>query len=319
MLDAYEIDGGGLRPVPGSAPLHRAKWIDLRDPVPSEAALVEALGLHVPTLAEMEEIELSNRLYRHGDTETMVVSLPGQLPDGLRVHRPVAFILAPDRLLTVRYHAPRSFEAYPGLADSTVAGCSTPDRIFLGLIEAVVGRLADLLEASDRGLEVAGREIFSETAIAHQPALRASLNRIAAEAETLSKVRLSLMTLERALTYFTVRVARQRDDTTLTEIVKAQARDMAALAEHADFVAGRMGQISDAALGMISLAQNATVRLLSVVAALFLPPTLIASIYGMNFHHMPELAEPYAYPLALLAMAASALATYVYFKWKKWL
>lgn len=319
MLDAYDIDGSALRRMTSDAPLDQARWIDLREPTGPEAGQVAALGLHVPTLAEMEEIELSNRLYRQGETETMVVTLPGQLPDGVRVHRPVAFILAPDRLLTVRYHAPRSFDAFPTQADTTAAGCASPDRIFLGLVEAVVGRLADLLEAADHGLETAGREIFAETAIVHQPALRASLSRIAAEAETLARVRLSLMTLERALAYFSVRVARQSGDGTLGEIVKAQVRDIAALIEHADFVATRMGQISDAALGMISLEQNATVRLLSVVAALFLPPMLIASIYGMNFAHIPELAHPYAYPLSLLAMAVSALVTFFYFKWKKWL
>lgn len=319
MLNAYQIEGTTLSLLAAGVPLDGATWIDLRDPEPAEVAQVEKLRLHVPTLAEMEEIEVSNRLYRHGETETMIVTISGLLPDQMRVNRPVAFILSPGRLLTVRYHAPRAFETFPAQADSTTAGCTSPDRIFLGLVEAVVGRLADNLEASDRGLEAAGREIFSETALPHQPALRASLNRIAAEAQALSRVRLCLMTLERALTYYTVRVARQSEDTTLAEIVKAQLRDMAALAEHADFVAGRMDQISDAALGMISLAQNVTVRLLSVVAALFLPPTLIASIYGMNFHHMPELANPWAYPLALAAMAASAVATFIYFKWKKWL
>lgn len=319
MLYAYEIDGNGLRQRPHEAPPDGAQWIDLFRPMPPEVAAVEALGLHVPTLEEMEEIELSNRLYRHGDTETMIVSLPGTGPEGGRVQHPVAFIIAPDRLLTVRYHAPRPFETFPGQADTTAAGCTSPDRIFLGLVEAIVGRIADLLEASDRGLESAGREIFSSEAINHQPSLRNVLDRIAVEAETLSRVRLSLMTLERALTYFTVRVARTRDDDGLNDLVKAKMRDMAALTEHSDFVAARMGQISDATLGIISLAQNATVRLLSVVAALFLPPTLIASIYGMNFTHMPELARPYAYPLALLAMAVSALVTFLYFKWKKWL
>ncbi len=319
MLFAYRLDTGQLCEMAHDAALDGAVWVDLYRPVPPQVAAVEALGIVLPTLEQMSEIEISNRLYRLGLQDYMTVMLPGVTPDGVRIVSPVTFILSTDRLVTLRHHAPRPFAIYPGRADTKAAGVKSADRVFLGLVEEIVARLADLLEASDRGLEDAGRGILSGSGKHGQDDMQAVLDRIAIEAETLSRVRLALMTLERALTYFTVRVVRKREDKTLADLVKAELRDIAALTEHVDFVAARMGQISDAALGRINLAQNATVRLLSVVAALFLPPTLIASVYGMNFADMPELEAPYAYPLALGAMAASALLTYLYFKWKKWL
>lgn len=96
-------------------------------------------------------------------------------------------------------------------------------------------------------------------------------------------------------------------------------RDMDALEVHTDFLSQRVGLASDATLGMINLQQNSTVRIVSVVAVLFSPPTLIASIYGMNFDVMPELSQPWGYPAALLSMLAASLIAYLYFRWKNWL
>ena len=102
-------------------------------------------------------------------------------------------------------------------------------------------------------------------------------------------------------------------------MVKALTRDIQALEVHADFVSSRVALASDATLGMINLVQNSTVRIVSVVAVLFLPPTLIASVYGMNFRVMPELDQSWGYPMALGLMVASAVGTYLFFKWKNWL
>lgn len=328
MLFAYALDAdaldtgargtGALRKLPPDAALTGAAWLDLYRPQIEQVEAVTALGVEVPTLEAMQEIELSNRLYRAGAFEYMTAILPGQTPDGAQIMGPVTFILSPDLLVTVRHHNPRPFRVYPERAASKAAGCKSTDRLFLGLIEEVIARLADLLEAADRTLETTGRGLFNRQDRSTE-AMETALDGIAREAETLARVRLALMTLERVISYFELRVARKRADKTLGDLVRAALRDLVALTEHADFVATRMGQISDAALGMITLDQNATARILSVVAALFLPPTLIASLYGMNFQHMPELASPYGYPIVLGGMAASALLTFLYFKWRKWL
>jgi magnesium transporter len=130
-------------------------------------------------------------------------------------------------------------------------------------------------------------------------------------------VRLALLTLERAISFFGQAAAPRGGD--LKPFVKATFRDIQALEEHADFLSQRLATTTDSTLGMVNLAQTATMRIISVVAALFLPPTLIASIYGMNFALMPELQQRWGYPAALGLMALSALGTYLYFRWKRWL
>lgn len=135
----------------------------------------------------------------------------------------------------------------------------------------------------------------------------------------LGRVRLALLSVERALSHFSQTLGARADATPLAGIVKGQLRDVQALGVHADFLSGRVTLATDATLGMINLAQNATVRIVSVVAALFLPPTLIASVYGMNFAGMPELDQPWGYPLALGLMLGSAVVTYLYFKWRGWM
>jgi magnesium transporter len=136
-------------------------------------------------------------------------------------------------------------------------------------------------------------------------------------------VRLACLTLERALSFY----AQPKDSGEATakaskkvgQTVQSLMKDVQSLEVHADHLSGRVALASDAALGMINLEQNATVRIVSVVAVLFLPPTLIASVYGMNFDVMPELHQWWGYPAAVAAMVASAAITYVFFRWKNWL
>ncbi|MDQ1849106.1 magnesium transporter CorA family protein [Gemmobacter fulvus] len=300
--------------------LTEALWIDLYRPLPTQVADVAALGLTVPTLADMEEIEISNRLYREAGVDYMTVVLPGLSQSKEPQSGPVTFILSPERLVTVRHHAPRPFETYPERADKSGPGCDRPERVFLGLIEEIIGRLADLLEGVGRGLDQVAGSVYRR---AHGPArpdvLQMALEQAGQEGELLGRVRLALLTVERAVSFFGQTLAEREGGGALRPVVKGLMRDIQALEVHADFLAARVALASDATLGMINLAQNATVRIVSVVAALFLPPTLIASIYGMNFVHMPELALSFGYPLALGLMLLSALGTYLFFKWKRWL
>ncbi|MFT3688213.1 MAG: magnesium transporter CorA family protein [Paenirhodobacter sp.] len=301
--------------VPG-AQIGQAIWIDLYRPLDSQVAAVAALGVEVPTLADMEEIELSNRLYRENGLDCMTVVLPGQLPDGRSVSGPVSFILGRDRLVTVRHHTPRSFETFPDRADRSMAGCTTPERIFLGLIEEIVARQADLLEGIGRALDAVSVRVLGE---APQDELQHALRQVGRQGELLGRIRLGLLTLERALSFFDQTLAAHPEGKDLHAIVKNQIRDIGSLAVHGDFLSSRVSLSVDATLGMINLAQNTTVRIVSVVAALFMPPTLIASVYGMNFTHMPELELGWGYPLALVLMLLSALGTWAFFRWKHWL
>jgi magnesium transporter len=319
MLTAYRYEDKRLEPL-GQADLASAEWIDLHAATAEEEAAVRALGVDVPTLADMEEIEISNRLYHEDDADYLTVVLPGQDALGAQIMGPVCFVLMPGRLVTIRHHTPRPFETYPPRAGKSSLGCATPDRIFLGLIEEVIGRLADHLENAGRGLDAVSQSIYHPGPRGHQPKdLEAALANVGSEGERLSRVRLSLLTLGRALNYMDQIMGHRLNSEGLAFVLKGQTHDIAALEVHADFLSSRLGLMSDATMGMINLAQNSTVRIVSVVAVLFLPPTLIASIYGMNFARMPELAQSWGYPMALGMMVGSAAATWAFFRWKGWL
>ncbi len=319
MLAAFTLTPDRLNRLSSGLAMTEAGWIDLFRPSPDETALVEGLELEVPTLADMEEIEISNRLYRAHGADYMTVVLPGSTPEGEHIAGPVTFILSDARLVTVRHHAPRPFETFPDRAGTVASGCGSPARVFLGLLEEIVSRLADLLEGVGRGLDAAARSVFREGERQRPDTLRAQLRALGLEGEMLGRVRLALLSVERALSHFSQTLGARADATPLAGIVKGQLRDVQALGVHADFLSGRVTLATDATLGMINLAQNATVRIVSVVAALFLPPTLIASVYGMNFAGMPELDQPWGYPLALGLMLGSAAVTYLYFKWRGWM
>lgn len=313
MLTAYAVTGDRL--LPGAA-LDAAIWIDLYQPEAPEVAAVSSLGVEVPSLSDMEEIELSNRLYHEGDTHVMTVVLTGQTEGEARISAPVSFLLSPARLVTVRHHRPRSFETFAPRADRSAAGTGSPAAIFLGLTEEIIGRLADHLEEIGRGLDTVSATIYAaDPARRTQERLQVSLQRVGREGEMLSRLRLSLLTLARAISFVQPLPALRP----LADVAATQSRDLQALEVHADFLGARLALTSDATLGMIDLAQNATVRIVSVVSVLFLPPTLIASIYGMNFAVMPELAQSWGYPAALVMMLASAALSWAFFKWKKWL
>lgn len=311
MLFAYRAEAGHLARMPPPVVLADALWKDLYRPLTEQAAEVALLGTAVPR-------EISNRFYREGGADHMTVVLPGLSSTKLPTSGPVCFILSADRLITVRHHAPRPFQTYPERADKVGPGCDRPELVFLGLMEEIIGRIADILEAIGRGLDdVAARIYQGGTTGLQADVLQTALEQLGREGDLLGRVRLALLTLERAISFFGQTLADRKGADVLQPLVKGLMRDLQALEVHADFLASRLALASDATLGMINLSQNVTVRIVSVVAAL--SPTLIASIYGMNFAEMPELGLHFGYPLALMAMLASAIGTYLFFKWKRWL
>jgi magnesium transporter len=192
--------------------------------------------------------------------------------------------------------------------------------VFLGLIEEIIGRIADLLEGSGKALDRVTRSIYRGEAAGPEAALLlAALETAGRQSDMVANCRLSLLTLERALGFFQVSMSERGVDSGIGSAILGLTRDIQSLEVHGDYLSNRVAQATDATLGMINLAQNTTVRIVSTVAVLFLPPTLIASVYGMNFHRMPELDWTWGYPLALVVMVGSAVVTWAVFKWKKWL
>lgn len=327
MLYAYVKAGAGLVPLPAGDDLASALWIDLYRPLDSQVLAVTTLGYEVPTLPDMEEIEISNRLYQEGGTIYMTAVLPGNLPNGESAAMPVTFILNHHQLVTVRHHAPRPFETFPTRADRSSSGCASPERIFLGLVEEIVGRLADISENVSKVLDVTSGRVLRKVSKSNADYLQSALVTTGQQAELIGRVRMGLLSMDRILVYHASSTAGstaprpegQEKDKATRSLRTALQRDIQSLEVHADFLTSRIGMTIDATMGMIGLQQNERVRILSVMTALFLPPTLIASIYGMNFEKFPSLDWALGFPMAIGMMVASVVAVVALLKLKDWL
>ena len=316
MIQGYAVDGGRLRPVPEPLAAAGVVWIDLLDPSEAEERAVEtALGLEVPTREEMAEIEDSSRLYADDGAVVMTAQLPVGTDGDDPVLAPVTFILVGDRLVTLRYHEPRAFRAFPQRAERFELPCTDGLSVLLSLLEVIVDRLADILEAIGREMDRLSRAVFRPDGPADYQAVLRGLGR---QGEIVGFISDSLVSLERLFVFLTAATAGRADKDSKARL-KTLGRDTRFLSEHAGSVNAKLTFLLDATLGMISIEQNATIKIFSVAAVVFLPPTLIASIYGMNFGVMPELSWAFGYPFALALMVLSAVLSYWIFKKRGWL
>jgi magnesium transporter len=321
MIQAYALADGRLRPL--DAPFERlgeVVWFDVFNPTEAEeAALEAAIGIGVPTADEMQEIEDSSRLYTEDGAAFMTANLPSQVETEEPVLAPVTFILAGQRLVTLRYHEPRAFRTFAARAERVDTGCSDGASTLVGLLEIVVDRLADILEKIGRDIEQISRQVFRPSASAKGgPDYQAVLRELGRQGDLVANVTDSLVTLERLIAFLTASVPREVSKEGRVRI-KTLGRDTRFLAEHAASLSQKMTFLLDATLGMISIQQNGIIKIFSVAAVVFLPPTLIASIYGMNFEVMPELGWIAGYPFALGLMLASAVLSFWFFKTRGWL
>ncbi|PKP73286.1 MAG: magnesium transporter [Alphaproteobacteria bacterium HGW-Alphaproteobacteria-6] len=321
MLRSFRLNGRGLA-AQDPADLATAVWIDLLSPTAAEAAeAAQALQIDLPTREEMDEIELSARLYHEDGVPFMTALLPSNADSASPTFGPVTFVLAGSRLLTLRYHDPRPFRTFPAKAQNGSVACISADTVLLGLLEAIGERLADVLEQAGMALERLSREVF-DAGSDKRPRdkdFRRILREIGAAGDAVSKLRDSLLTMERLCGFLTTVLAQRAVKKDAQAAMKTLMRDLRALSEHAGFVAQKVTFLLDATLGMINIEQNGIIKIFSVAAVVFLPPTLIASIYGMNFAFMPELGWHFGYPMAIGVMVASAILPFVWFKWKGWL
>jgi magnesium transporter len=296
-------------------------WADLFEPTPDEERAVEALlTVDVPTRDEMKEIETSNRLYEEGNAVYMTATVGSKLDSSRPESSAITFILANGRMITNRYVDPTPVRRFMQYVERSPAACTSAATLLAGLLEAFVERIADLLERVQTELDGVSSSIFprnGETAPSSVN-LHSHIKQIGADGDLVSKARESLVSFQRILTYVqqTSVVALSNDQRSR---FKSALRDVQSLSDHATFLSTKIQFLLDAVLGLINLEQNNIIKIFSVAAVMFLPPTLVASIYGMNFHHMPELEKPWGYSMALLAMVASAVVPYLYFRRKGWL
>jgi magnesium transporter len=296
-------------------------WADLLNPTPEETAYVErAAGLRLPSAAELSEIESSSRLRSENGVLYLSAPLVHRATAGDPQTTPVGFVLCPHLLITIRFETLTAFAAFDR------EKCGSPAETFVGLLDAIVDRLADVLEHIAVELDTLSHRLFRSGPVdlgkrrrrtRETADLRVILRRVGANGDLVSKMRDSLLGLGRIVPY----VASLAADW-LPEPVKPRLEtlrhDLASLSDYDTHLVNKVQLLLDATLGLINVDQNNIIKVLTIVSVIGVPPTLVASMYGMNFKHMPELDWAWGYPYGLALIAFSAIAPVLWFKWRGW-
>jgi len=316
FLDRHALGKGEAIPAD-------AIWIDMVEPTREEDHQIETfLGIDIPTRDEMQDIEPSSILYMENSARYMTARIlchsDTQTPNLV----PISFILTEKALVTVRYDEPRSFINFATRAVKP-GGCGhQPEAVLDGLIETIIDRAAEILRRVGDEIEQTSRTVFeADAATADRGAgFQNVIRRLGRHGDLISNVRESMVSLERMLLYLSTNMQRPKRAGGFQAEWRTAVRDVQSIEEHASFLSSKMQFVLDATLGLVSLEQSRIVKIFSVLAVVFMPPTLVASIYGMNFKTgMWELEWEYGYPMALIMMLCAAIGPYIFFKWKKWL
>ena len=326
MIIAYFPDTDYYSIVINQSNLERLKeaaWIDLTSPTDEEHNWVETtLDMMIPSRAAMSEIEISSRLFSMQEnlymTATMVATSMTMLPKD----DAVTFILSQKRLITLRYMEPTAFSLFlndmlPNMKDIICP----PVLIFLRLLGMAVDHLADSLEHVVLQLDDYSTRIFSPAlSLPYSPGLNYTklMQEIGVSANLSGKSKESLLSLNRLISFFTQTTEIHLEHSTIMHL-QTLNKDILSLSDFANFITTKIKFLLDATLGMVNIEQNNIIKIFSVAAVIFLPPTLIASIYGMNFLGMPELQWKYGYVVAIIMMLVSAYIPYKFFKLRRWL
>lgn len=299
-----------------------ATWIDLIEPTREEDLRVElALGIEIPTREESRNIEPSEVLYVENGVRYMSARILCQSGTESPTLAPISFILKDHHLITVRYDEPRSFQMFVNRLARPGECLRSGDHVLISLFETVIDRAAEILRLTGERIDEVSELVFA-AGNNHTPnteTFRTTLQTMGMEGNRISKVRESLVSIERMLLFLSANTAGATLPDDLRAEVRTTLRDLQSLEDHATFLSSKIQFLLDAVLGLVNLDQNKIIKIFSVAAVVFMPPTLIASSYGMNFKNMPELEWSYGYPMAVLMMILAATATYLFFKLKRWL
>lgn len=298
-------------------------WLDLHSPSRAEDDYAERLtGIEVPTRQDLKDIEPSSRLYSDGKAHYMTGSMLAHADSPNPVLTDVAFVLTDAVLVTVRYDNPKSFSLFSSAMCRIPGGLHSAHAAMTKLMETITDRTAEVLEHAEVIGDALLQRIFGTDQVSSKRRppkfLENLLVEIARHHRLVSKARDSLASLSRLMTFlYTVPVVQADHDS--RELCRSISRDIQSLSEHAAFISGNITFLLDASLGLINVEQNAIIKIFSIASVVFLPPTLVASIYGMNFRYMPELEWAFGYPSSILLMIVSAVIPFFFFRWKGWL
>jgi magnesium transporter len=318
-VNVYKLNVGDAIP-------HGTVWVDLLYPTEEERQFVlSALSIDLPDEAEMEEIEASSRLYVEGQA----VFLTTAIIAGGETQSPelgdLTFAITASHMVTTRYCEPRAIDLFAFRLRKNPEFLNSSYDALLEMMDAITDRLADLLQNASGKLDDIATNVFSSTPastggnrrnVASQ--LTEMLRGIGQAGELGHKIRDCLNGLQRLLAFIGVHLM-SRFSTDHTGRLKTINRDLQSLIESAGMVSQETNFLLDATLGFINIEQNSIIKIFSIAAVVFLPPTLVASMYGMNFEHMPELHLEFGYPLALGLMLVSAVLPVWFFRRRGWL
>lgn len=329
MITVYARVNGRVveQPLPAGAALPDGTvWLDLLRPDEIERAHAGRLtGCELPTREEMREIEASSQAYVEGDAIYLTTTVIARADTPSPEQGELTFVLTPRHMITLRYTEPRSVATFAARTGRQTELLASAEDALLGVLDAVIDRTADVIELVGARIDGLSASIFAETPeYRGRPRrrkpdeLQEVLRGVGRAGDLTHRVRDSLASLDRLVAFLTS-VSASRLNKEQKATLKTLTRDLRSLNEHAGFLAHEVNFLLDATLGLINMEQNGIIKIFSVVAVAFLPPTLIASAYGMNFEYMPELGWSWGYPMALVMMVLSAALPLWYFRRKGWL
>jgi magnesium transporter len=315
MLTAYHAAGA-------AGTVAKPVWIDLLQPTPEERdSIAHEYGLRVPSREALQEIESSSRLRAEGRvlTLSMPLAVSEERADPLPV--PLGFILSPSLLVTVRFTEMHGFADVRARLDAGDVHMDSP-AVFASLIEHMVDYRADLLEGISAQVSTVSKRVFARhIPRARRPvldgALREMLAAVGAAGERLSEIRESLLGLQR-IVGFTCEMGHDWMPAEIRARLQTARGDLTSLSDYETHLYDKVHFLLDAILGFINTDQNDIFKVLTIVSVVGIPPTLIASMYGMNFHNMPELSWRYGYQFGLALILLSTIVPILWFKWRGW-
>jgi magnesium transporter len=321
-LVAEEKLGEMLHTFPGTTDnsLTRAAWIDIVDPTPTEIAAVEKVfSLRVPVKEAVSEIETTSRLQVERGALYMTAPLILATGDEPWISAPTGFVLSKTVFLTVRFVQSAIFDS---VSKELNVRQLVPTLAYVCVLEGLVDHMADLLEASSQALDDASHVIFRRDNLRRlsreTSLLRQLLVRTGRTSERMARINYSLVCLDR-MAKFTIERSREWIEHEQISRLQSVSADIASLEQYAEGVVNRIQLLQDAATGIINVAQNEVMKILTVASVAGIPPVLIAGIYGMNFKNMPELNWVWGYPFALFLIVLTTVVPLIWFKWKDWI
>ncbi len=300
-----------------------ALWIDLFNPTDEETRSVSsALSVSIPDRAELEEIESSSRL--QAENGIVQLSLPVSAHGEEEGPTPVGFVLSEKFLVTVRYTEMQAFKAAARQCTKQREPLSTSPEIFVALIEGMVDYGADMLEQIAGVLNGVSQTVFRRYSNTHQhniarsnKRMRETLVTVGVSGERLSQIRESILGLERVVPYAADKGKDWISDE-VTARLKTVSNDLQSLSDFEIHLSNKVQFLLDAVLGFINTEQNDIFKVLTIASVVGIPPTFIASMYGMNFKSMPEYDWAYGYEWGLFLIVLSIVLPVIWFKWRGW-